>query len=451
MKTSRFYCQCLLFYFFCGFLGTTFGFIQEITINGSHHNKVVICHVEIWSVYRRDAGAFSIEEIDPSLCTHLVFGYTHLNETTDEIIIFESWSKLLGRKSHENISKLKAKKPDLKVLVSLGGWLDGSIKYSRLAANPKRVQRFVNNTLDFIEENSLDGMHLVWQYPGKRGGLTTDKENYIQLLKELKFAFKEFNYTLTACVGSSKDTIDYGYDIPKLSEILDYLLVYNYDYHGWWSRMTGANSGLTGPDFLNTEYSINYLLKLGANPHKLLLGIPLFGRSYILNDTKSFNENQPKFGQQFVGHGFEGPYTKEEGLLTYHEICLLFKNSSQNWTIFWDDESNTPIAVDEDRMISFDNEQAIILKVQFALNHGLGGFSAYAVDNDDFRGDCGIKYPLLGTIERELSTYRYKIDNDIDNNLSTGEIRSGSINYKSSLLMLLSVLFAAENFSFVIF
>lgn len=50
-----------------------------------------------------------------------------------------------------NVSKLKDEYPHLKVMIAVGGWEDGSLKYSNMAANATRRSRFVNKTVDFLK------------------------------------------------------------------------------------------------------------------------------------------------------------------------------------------------------------------------------------------------------------------------------------------------------------
>ena len=46
--------------------------------------------------------------------------------------------------------------------------------------------------------------------------------------------------------------------------------------------------------------------------------------------------------------------------------------------------------------VGFDNEKSIKAKVEYAYDQGLAGVMAYAIDTDDFRGDCdGPTYPIL--------------------------------------------------------
>lgn len=81
---------------------------------------------------------------------------------------------------------LKDANPNLKVLAAVGGWNEGSVKYSQMAADPARRKTFIQTSLDFIRRHGFDGMDLDWEYPAQRGGSVADKQNVVQLLRELK-------------------------------------------------------------------------------------------------------------------------------------------------------------------------------------------------------------------------------------------------------------------------
>lgn len=54
--------------------------------------KLFVCYWGSWSHYRPGDGKFSVENIDPSLCTHLVYGFAKLVDGV--ITAFDPWLDL---------------------------------------------------------------------------------------------------------------------------------------------------------------------------------------------------------------------------------------------------------------------------------------------------------------------------------------------------------------------
>ena len=116
--------------------------------------------------------------------------------------------------------------------LAIGGWNEGSQNYSIMARDPDKRKLFAASALNFIRRYNFDGLDLDWEYPGKRGGVKEDKENFILLIKDLYKVFRPQNLMLTAAIGASAATIDAAYDIPEMYKYLDYVHVMCYDYHG---------------------------------------------------------------------------------------------------------------------------------------------------------------------------------------------------------------------------
>lgn len=63
------------------------------------------------------------------------------------------------------------------------------------------------------------------------------------------------------------------------------------------------------------DYSIKFYINEGAEPSKLVLGIPTYGRSYTL-----LNEESTDIGAPTDGPGAQGDATREKGYLAYYEV-----------------------------------------------------------------------------------------------------------------------------------
>lgn len=53
-----------------------------------------MCYYGSWAVYRPGDGKFDVDDIDPMLCTHLIFGFAALSIETWEIEAFDPWNDL---------------------------------------------------------------------------------------------------------------------------------------------------------------------------------------------------------------------------------------------------------------------------------------------------------------------------------------------------------------------
>lgn len=65
---------------------------------------------------------------------------------------------------------------------------------------------------------------------------------------------------------------------------------------------------------------MNLWLKNGAPAHKLVLGIPLFSRTFLLARA-----DDHELGSPTVANGTAGPYTRSAGFLSYFEVKSIFK------------------------------------------------------------------------------------------------------------------------------
>ncbi|XP_037722456.1 probable chitinase 2 [Drosophila subpulchrella] len=360
---------------------------------GPLHDKVVVCYISTWAVYRPELGAYSIDNFDANLCSHVVYAFAGLDITQAAIKSLDPWQDLkeeYGKGGYEKLTGLKRTHPHLKVSLAIGGWNEGSANYSTLVANSLLRGRFVKQVSSFIRKYDFDGLDLDWEYPTQRKGKPADRENFVLLTKELREEFDNHGLLLTSAIGAAKKVIDEAYDVRQISRYLDYLHIMCYDYHGSWDQRVGYNAPLSAPadDPLSVKFSIDYLLKLGAPPEKLVMGLPFYGRTF--KTVAGGNLNDPSDGV-----GFKGPYTREDGFLGYNEICHTVSNQTSGWTREWDPQTSQVLAksernvfTQEINVVTYDSSRSIANKVLFAMSKRLAGVMVWSVDTDDFLGNC---------------------------------------------------------------
>lgn len=154
-------------------------------------------------------------------------------------------------------------------------------------------------------------------------GPASDKQGFAALVSELRTEFTPRGWLLSSAVSPSKTVIDNAYDVPSLSRDFDWIGVMTYDYHGHWDKKTGHVAPLSVHSeadvvYFNTNYTLNYWIKLGADPAKLILGVPLYGQSFTLENPNNNGLNAPA-----KGTGQAGEFTRQAGFLAYYEVRLV--------------------------------------------------------------------------------------------------------------------------------
>jgi chitinase len=361
----------------------------------------VVCYFASWTIYRPDNGKFTALDVDPNLCTHILYAFVGLRED-GTVSVLDDW-ELTGLDEMNHLMSLKEQNPNLKIILSMGGWNEGSYKYSQVARNANTRAAMVQAVLDFIDLYGFDGFDLDWEYPCQRGGEDIDKANFVTLLGELKSALNAKGLILSAAVSGGIASCKLSYDIPGVSENLDMINVMVYDFHGAFESFVGHYAPLYASSLdvtdeqktLNVAAGIQYWLDEGADPQKINIGLGTYGRGFSLADP-----NNSSLYAGTYGGSEAGPYTREMGVIGYNEICEL----DSDWEYTWDDEQQVPHIQNGNQWLGFDDQKSIQLKIEFANSKNLGGAMVWSLDTDDFRGLCGNgPYPILNTINQYLN------------------------------------------------
>ncbi|KAJ9590785.1 hypothetical protein L9F63_016171 [Diploptera punctata] len=365
----------------------------RLFVNRRHvaSENAVICYWGSWSTYRWSIALFEVSNIDGSLCTHVVYTYAGLqNGVVTSLDPYNDLEESYGKGNYKKFTSY-AESNGFKPLLGIGGWNEGSAKYSEMASYAAGREDFADSVVAFLQEYGFDGISLDWMYPTQNGGAQEDKDNYILLLQTLQEKFSDYGYTLAVAVGASP-VLTKSYDVANIGEYVDYITLLSYDYHTYTDMKTDVASPLYSNDSYSVDFTVEQWTNLGAPAEKLIMGVASYGRTDHLS-----NSNNNGLGASVSGAGTAGQFTQEPGLLSYLEYC-----SSSNWEVVHSDDPLYTYAYKGNQWISYDDEAVLEAKAQYVLDKGLAGIMMYSLESDDFGGNCDTAYPLLTAINKGL-------------------------------------------------
>ncbi|KAH8668618.1 glycoside hydrolase family 18 protein [Xylariales sp. PMI_506] len=329
-----------------------------------------------WAIYARKHRP---QDLPADKLTHILYSFANVRPESGEVYLTDGWAdtdihwegdswndsgtNLYGCLKQLNL--LKRKNRQLKVLLSVGGWTYSS-NFKQPASTPQGREAFASSCVDLIKNLGFDGIDIDWEYPQN----PAEAADYVALLEAVRNAMDAYSRTLpepyhfeltVACPAGAQNYEKL--DLPAMDRLLDFWNLMAYDYAGSWDQTAGHQANLFPHPHhpqstpFSTASALDYYTSKGVPPHKIVLGMPIYGRAF--KDTDG-----PGSAYSGVGEG-----TWENGVFDYKKLPL--EGSEERF----DQAAGASYCYNPATrtMVSYDTVDMARRKAEYLKHRGLGG------------------------------------------------------------------------------
>jgi chitinase len=355
---------------------------SEQDLSGAENKKVIIGYVP---GFRGELGDL---KIDAKKLTHINYAFVDVKDSM-------AWLTNIGTDTinFRKLNYLKKENPDLKILISIGGW-GWSENFSDAVLTANARKKFAQTSVAIIEQNKLDGVDIDWEYPGFKGEDNVfrpeDRENFTLMFEALRKELDNLTaktgkrYLLTTAVPDFTEFLNKT-DMDKAAEYMDYVNLMTYDFNVSAGDTVGHHSNLyhsANYKGRSADRGIKEYIAKGVPAHKLVMGIPFYGRSWFMKNADNRGINRV------------ADSVARAGGYTFIKDSLVTK---PGFVRYWDEDAKAPYLFNaaKNQLVVYDDEESVKIKCDYVKENKLAGmmFWQYASDPKEY---------LLTTINEEF-------------------------------------------------
>ena len=312
----------------------------------------------------------AIARIGAERLTHVNYAFANL--TADAEVVLEDERDAVNLAA---LVALRDRNPDLKVLLSVGGW-GWSDHFSDAAFTEAGRARFAETAVALVRAHRLDGLDVDWEYPGQPGDGNAfrpeDRETFTLLLAETRAALDAASgtdgraddpYQLTIAAAAGQRYLDHT-DMAAVQRSLDFVNLMTYDFHGSWSERTGHHANLhpstVTPEAPSASEAVDRIIAAGVPAAKVVVGAAFYGYRWAGVDPEA--------------NGLGQTYTGDVEAFGYGDLVDRFIDRN-GYVRRWDAEAAAPSLwnAEAGAFISYEDPASVRRKAEYVAARGLGG------------------------------------------------------------------------------
>ncbi|MBI3486302.1 glycoside hydrolase family 18 protein [Candidatus Daviesbacteria bacterium] len=258
----------------------------------------------------------------------------------------------------------EASKSGTKVLLSIKNFDNKNI--DNLVSNPNSTNRFITQLNELIKTYKLDGINIDFEYLTDSNYPTFKYFN--KFFTTLKNSLKKDNSNLIISADISGNAVlsDKAYDMVKIGDVIDQIILMAYDYKTANSTISGPIAPLyssQGED--SVDKSVNSLI--GRVPlEKVVLGIPFYGYEW-----------------QTTSYSYKASTIENTGALATIDRTSKLLGNRDDLKLYFDDKTASPwLSYTQSgaiKQIYYEDEKSIAKKLEYVNQKNLAGVAIWAL------------------------------------------------------------------------
>ena len=290
------------------------------------------------------------------------------------------------RGTFHQLQELKKQFPKLKILISLGGWVN-SEGFSD-AAQPEHLHDFVHSCIDMYVRGNFtpgirapgifDGIDIDWEYPVDGGlipGRPEDTKNLNAMAAEFRRQLNAVRpgLLLTTAIPATQEDYKH-YDLGVLGRYMNYINIMAYDMHWNGEKITNLHSALfhdpgdpskPPEDTHFGAHAVQDFLRAGVPARKIILGVPFYGKGWT--------------GVSNANHGlYQSAKDASKSPPEYRNLKALPGSADRQFY----PKTATCSIWNNGEFFSYDCPEAMPVKRQYVREHRLGGLMFWEMGQD---------------------------------------------------------------------
>lgn len=291
----------------------------------------------------------------------------------------------------KTFAQIRENSPHLKIMISVGGW-SWSKNFSNMAATEETRHVFANSVVKFLREYQLDGVDIDWEYPVEGGESYNarrpeDKQNFTLMMQTVRDALdaagsEDGKYYLLSIASGQGDNFVVNADFENSVQYLDYVNIMTYDYSGSWEKLAHHNAPLfydknhpsRNAPRNNVQGGALGHLNGGVPNHKLVLGIPYYGKGW---------QDCPPNGQYQTCSGGTTDGSWEAGVFDFSDLEDNYINKD-GYQRYWNEASKVAYLYNGENktFITYNDEETMLYSASLVKSFDIAGVMSWDNSGD---------------------------------------------------------------------